>query len=84
MTKKRLIILAVLVVVAFIAWKFGGTLTQSISGLLGSSTMGTPVPGTKQPATGSQALAQPAVASNLSTLFPPDVFGPYSLGTLDS
>ena len=88
MSRKRLIILAVVVVVAFVAWQLTGSKATTagskggIVSFLGLPTI-TPIPGaTPQPQNGAQALQQSG-SSNLATLFPPDVFGADSLGTID-
>jgi hypothetical protein len=87
MKRKDLLILAVVVVAAFILWRgFGSQITSTLKQVMqpGATTAPTATPRTAQPATGSQALQQSPAPSNLSTLFPPDVFGPDFLGGLDS
>lgn len=87
MRRKTLIMVVVLVAVAFVAWKMWGSQirkdVQGIVSFVGPTTV-TPVPGTAQPTSGGQALQSADTStSNLATLFPPDIFGPDSLGGLD-
>jgi hypothetical protein len=86
MSRKRLIYLVAAVVAVFVVWKMTSK-TPAAAGskggvlaFLGLTTV-TPVPRSAQPQNGAQSLQQSPPASNLATLFPPDVFGPlYDLG----
>ena len=80
MSQRKLVYLAVAVVAVFVISQIaskstGAANSKGVLAFLGLTTP-TATPRSPQPQNGAQSLQQSPAASNLATLFPPDVFGP--------